>query len=943
MRIRGAIDRISHRGAEVAAIGTAGVGLFAFGLDSDASETQRRFIWRLLTLLAGLVVAISLTGFFYLKRQQTSARADVYSNLNAIANLKMAQIVNWRNERLSDARFLFQAPFVARDITALFAQPESVEVRTGVSRWLDLMRMGGLYESAMLFDAQMNLRLELPGPTATRTPGPVLRGQLAAALRSNDAVLTDLHRLDAGDPIHLDLIVPVIPSDPAPTATNPPPALSRPAPIAVIVLRLNPESFLFPMIQTWPTPSATAETLLVRGEGEEVVFLNELRHRHGTALALRRPMSDPLLPAAMIARGERGLFEGVDYRGVPVLSDVRAVPDSPWMLVTKVDQAEAYAPIRAEAWRTGLLISLLLLAVALAAAYLWRQRHATLLHHELTLERERKALAERLALLTRHANDIILLLDETGRIVEANDRALTSYGYTLDELRQLPPGGLRPPGAQENLPQQLDLFASREGAVFETVHRRKDGMTFPIEVSGRTVEIEGRQFSLGIYRDLTARKRAETEKEKLEDQNRQLQKSESLGRMAGAIAHHFNNQLQAVMMCLELAMNDLSRAAEGSGSFEFLTKAMQSARKAAEVSSLMLTYLGQSHGKREPLDLSEACLRSLPLLRAVRPQSVALETDLLTPGPTINANANQIQQVLTNLVTNAWEASGDGRGAIRLTVKTVSAADIPAVNRFPIDWQPQATAYACLEVADAGCGIADPDIEKIFDPFFSTKFTGRGLGLSVVLGIVRAHCGVITVASEPSRGSVFRVFLPVSAEAVPQKPFPEPGRAELPLSPNLEAAQRRRPTRFRASEQIRTEPGSLPAASGPKTAGGGTVLVVEDESAVRKMVTLALQRLGFTVLAAEDGLEAVAVFRQHQDEIRCVLCDLTMPRMNGWETLTALRKLAPGIPVILSSGYSEAQVMEGDHSELPQAFLSKPYEHKALINAISQVLANRKG
>ena len=121
------------------------------------------------------------------------------------------------------------------------------------------------------------------------------------------------------------------------------------------------------------------------------------------------------------------------------------------------------------------------------------------------------------------------------------------------------------------------------------------------------------------------------------------------------------------------------------------------------------------------------------------------------------------------------------------------------------------------------------------------------------------------------------------------------------------------------------------------------MLVVEDEPAISKLVTLTLKRLGFTVLAAEDGVEAVEMFRQHRDEIGCVLCDLTMPRMNGWETLTALRKLAPGIPVILSSGYSEAQVMEGDHSELPQAFLSKRYELKALINAISQVLANRKG
>jgi len=411
----------------------------------------------------------------------------------------------------------------------------------------------------------------------------------------------------------------------------------------------------------------------------------------------------------------------------------------------------------------------------------------------------------------------------------------------------------------------------------------------------------GRTNLLGVTRDITEHKQAEAEKEKLEIQNRQLQKSESLGRMAGAIAHLFNNQLQAVMMNLELAMNELPRNA---GSLDTLTGAMQSARKAADVSSLMLTYLGLTPAKRELLDLSETCLRSLSLLRAVMPQSVVLESDLPSPGPTVSANANQIQQVLTNLVTNAWEAGGDGRGAIRLTVKTVSAADIPAAHRFPIDWQPHDDSYACMEVADAGCGIPDKDIEELFDPFFSSKFTGRGMGLAVVLGIVRAHHGAVTVESEPGRGSVFRVLLPVSAQAVPPKP--------------------------------------VQVAQAPKAAGDGAVLMVDDEPSIRKTVAHALERQGFTVLVAQDGIEAVEVFRLHRNEISCVLCDLTMPRMNGWETLTALRKLAPGIPVILASGYSEAQVMEGHHPELPQAFLSKPYEFDVLRDTIARVTTNER-
>ena len=185
------------------------------------------------------------------------------------------------------------------------------------------------------------------------------------------------------------------------------------------------------------------------------------------------------------------------------------------------------------------------------------------------------------------------------------------------------------------------------------------------------------------------------------------------------------------------------------------------------------------------------------MLRAAMPKDMVLDTDLPALGPAISANANQIQQVLTNLVTNAWEAGDDSRSAIHLTVKTVSPADIPASHRFPIDWRPRDSAYACLEVVDAGSGIADKDIEKLFDPFFSSKFAGRGLGLSVVLGIVRAHGGAVTVESEPGRGSTFRVFLPVSAEKV--------------LSQPDEAAQ------------------------SPEIDGGGTVLLVEDEPMVRKV------------------------------------------------------------------------------------------------------------
>jgi two-component system, cell cycle sensor histidine kinase and response regulator CckA len=327
---------------------------------------------------------------------------------------------------------------------------------------------------------------------------------------------------------------------------------------------------------------------------------------------------------------------------------------------------------------------------------------------------------------------------------------------------------------------------------------------------------------------------------------------------------------------------------------------MQGANKAAEVSSLMLTYLGQSVGKHAELDLAEACRQSLPMLQAAAPKNILFKVDLPSPGPIISANRNQIQQVLTNLINNGWEAAGENKGTINVTIKTVSPTEISLTHRFPFDWQVQNTPHACLEITDTGCGIAEKDIEKLFDPFYSTKFTGRGLGLPVILGIVKAHGGGITLQSKPGVGSTFQVFFPMSSERTCC-----PRATPAPPAPNVE---------------------------------GCTVLLVEDEEMMHNMAATMLNRLGFNVLSAKDGVEAVEMFKKSPDEISVVLCDLSMPRMNGWQTLAALRRIRPTIPVILASGYDEAQVLTGDHPELPQVFLHKPYRKTLLEDALAKAL-----
>ena len=496
--------------------------------------------------------------------------------------------------------------------------------------------------------------------------------------------------------------------------------------------------------------------------------------------------------------------------------------------------------------------------------------------------------------------DVIVIIDREGINRYKSPNVEKLFGWRAEELVGVDALDKVHPDDLDSTRKVLGGLLGEPNVIRTTElrYRRKDGRYCWIEFTGVNLshdpDIRG---LLGNYRDITERKQAE-------ELHLQTQKTESLGRMAGAIAHHFNNKLQTVMLRLKI---ETTSQLQNPALVESLGQILQSTLEAAEVSTLLLTYLGQSQVSHKPLDLAEECRASLPRLRVAMPTNVDLETDLPSPGPVISANANQIQQVLTNLMTNAWETKSEGPNHIRLGVKSVTAADISQRRRFPLDYQTQETDYACLEVTDAGGGIAAQASERLFDPFFSTKFNGRGLGLPVVLGIVRSHHGVVTVESEPGRGSIFRCFFPVTAEAARPKLLP------VPVGPGSENVRR-----------------------------GNTVLVVEDEESLRETLALTLELNDHTVLTAKDGVAAVEIFRQHQDEIGGVLCDVNMPRMNGWETLMALRKLVPDLPVILLSGYSDDQVLAADHPERPQAFLHKPCEVQVLLNAINQMMAKKK-
>ena len=510
-------------------------------------------------------------------------------------------------------------------------------------------------------------------------------------------------------------------------------------------------------------------------------------------------------------------------------------------------------------------------------------------------------------MLIETSPDPIIMSDPEGNILAANTQTAKTYGISHVEafLREVKTIAdlLTDDGKASRAADCRFPFGAGVSQKKEFIMRLKNGKSIFVEINSSAVQTatgEPRAF-ISVIRDISDKKQAEEKKAKQEVEYRQRQKDESLGRMAGAIAHNFNNLLGAVLGNLELAMLHLPHESDAGRN---LSAAMKAANRAAEVSSLMLTYLGQTHSRHETLDLSDVCSRTIDRLRKAAPREIQLEVDLEFPGPAVEADAHQIHQVLTNLATNAWEALDEAGGEIHLTVKTVHLDDIPLKHRFPLCWEPRDHLYACMAVADTGCGITDADVEMLFDPFYTSKFTGRGLGLPVVLGIVKEHGGVVTVESTPGVGTILQVFLPLSAQTIP---LPE-----------------------------------LQAVRVPQPTAGGMILLIEDQKIVRKIARAMLAHLGFSVVEAKDGVESMEVLRKYRREIRCVLCDLSMPRMDGWETLASLRKIAPRLPFILASGYDQSQVLSGNHPEWPQAFLGKPYTLRSLSDAISQALEHQQ-
>ncbi len=450
-----------------------------------------------------------------------------------------------------------------------------------------------------------------------------------------------------------------------------------------------------------------------------------------------------------------------------------------------------------------------------------------------------------------------------------------------------------------------DLLIAKEGKnreLDETVVHPDGTRHEYLSVKFPLVDSKGQLYGVcGISTDITQRVRAAEEQRRFETQLQAAQKLESLGVLAGGIAHDFNNLLVAILGSVDLALSQTGLAADLQDDLENIQSA---AEAAAGLCRQLLAYSGRGQLTVEPVDVSQLVSKMTRLMDVSTSKKAHVVCNLAPDLPLIEADATQVVQVVMNLLTNASDALGDAPGEITVTTCELEVGTEP-VKDLVFGTAPSPGRYVCIRVEDDGGGMDEETKRRLFEPFYTTKFTGRGLGLSAVVGIVRGHGGAITLRTRAGDGTCFGVLLPV-----PQEPLQLP---ELP------------PKRAPASDQ-----------------DGTLVLVVDDEEPVRRLAKKALERAGFRVILAEDGRSAVRLFRERKDDIGLVLLDLTMPEMDGAQTLQALKAIEPRVNVVLASGYDQTSATRRGIPYQASGFLAKPYTARQLAERAAEALTNAR-
>ena len=797
---------------------------------ADAADPGRRHAgWRLAFPLIALTVLVAGVGAFGYRSLSEEIRRETQRTLAVIAEQKRQHIEGWLAEARVDAQMVFSGH---SQLEALFAgwvdggRRDEVAYARMQALVEELVRLRG-WQGLALIDAEGAPALVVGSPDLSTHAE-----RIADVLRRPRVEFVDLHE-DAQGRTHYGVLAPVgVPAR------------------GVAYLSWEAEAALYPMVEAWPVPTRSAETYLVRRDGEGVRFLTPLRHQAGAALTLERPLATPDLPAARAALGERGILSGGrDYRGVPVLAYAAAVEGTPWLMLAEIDEREAYSGIRTLTWGMGVVMALGLMLVYSAGYLVWRRDRE---QRERAALQARQAAEARFRVIFEQAPLGVVLLDpRTRRITEANPRFAEIVGRGVGELVGADPMALtHPDDVAESLRQLGRLDARRiDGYRLNKRYLRPDGTPVWVSLAFAPVQVasEDAPRYLGIVEDISARI-------EMEERLRQASaaaaaanaaKSEFLAHMSHEIRTPMNAVLGLAQVLerepLAPAQRDMVGRIRGAG--QSLLAILN------DVLDLSKIEAGQLRIEPRPFDL-RALLANLDSLmgQAARAKGLALriEPPALPPGQ-LRGDGLRIEQILINLVSNAIKFTERGEVSVRVRTDEVEEA--------------QLRVHA--EVRDTGIGIAPEAQARLFAPFtqadagIARRFGGTGLGLSICKRLVELMGGAIGVRSQPGLGSTFWFELPLERGA-----GSEPASAAIPAP-------------------------AAASASGSRLAGMH-VLVVDDSAMNRDLVQRALALEGAEATLAADGQQAIELLRGRPRAFDAVLMDVQMPVLDG---LSATRRI----------------------------------------------------
>ena len=545
-------------------------------------------------------------------------------------------------------------------------------------------------------------------------------------------------------------------------------------------------------------------------------------------------------------------------------------------------------------------------AFVFGAALVWVVMHLRRNAHIRKSVCDCRMLDARLKNILQHSREAIYSFDlKKRRFNYLSPACFSLTGYTASELEKAGLDGLLKHVHPEDKASVLHWVETlrqqskeREWLGLVEVHfRHRDGeyrslsdhLHVSYDASGEAVTLSG------SVREVTQITHLEESMRILERKFQDSQKMAGLGLLASGIAHDFNNLMTVVLGNAELALLDCGGSDGG-----VLDEIKRTTLRAAELANQMLVYTGKTTVVVDNVNLSAVVKEMGSLLDVSISKKVKIQYCLTDDLPPVRGDISQIRQVAMNLITNASEAIGDRPGVIAISIHEVDLRPGELKNVFPpghiLDGP-----YVLLEVSDTGSGMNEETLQKIFDPLFTTKVTGRGLGLAALLNAVQRHNGAVEVKSEVGQGAVFRIYFPVEEEVAD-------GAAE---------------------EALELDGGWH---------GYGTVLVADDEEAIRDITTSLLERLGFRVITAANGLETVDLYTEHAEEISVLLMDINMPRLNGLEATLRIRHINPKVPVLFMSGYPREQVMDRFGEQPHTDFIKKPFQSNELAVAIRNVM-----